>query len=375
MVERTAAFRGVRCGRVPPSGSTCVSTTLTGVCAERVESLRRGVREDDAGEFGGVGVAAFVGEGGFFVGDGAAVVFAGEGVGGEGDEAGASEGIEEDVELFAVDAEREVGVELAGGARGCVGEGGEDGAEVAGLRGGGRGEGLRGGGVGRAEVACTAGTMSVGGIAEVADDGGHAALLGFGEGGHAVELGAAEGDLGFVAGAPGLGRCSAAGAAGCVGKANVAGQVDGGDALGDELFGGLVEAVEVHFETLGERLGHEEGFGIGLGGEDLRDAGEVGGGRVVTLEEKLVHLAIGVAVEEDGARWFSVASGAADLLVIGLDGGGQGGVDDGADIGFVDAHAEGDGGDDDFELAGLEGVLNALADGGLEAGVIGCGDR
>ena len=105
---------------------------------------------------------------------------------------------------FAIDAEGEVGVELAGGARRCVGEGGEDGAEVAGLRGGGRGEGLGGGGGGRAEVALAAGAVGVGGVAEVADDGGHAALLGFGEGDHAVDLGAAEGDLGFVAGAPGF---------------------------------------------------------------------------------------------------------------------------------------------------------------------------
>ena len=48
-------------------------------------------------------------------------------------------------------------------------------------------------------------------------------------------------------------------------------------------------------------------------------------------------------------------------------------MDDGADVGLVDAHAEGDGGDDDFELAGLEGALDALADGGFEAGVIGGG--
>ena len=75
-----------------------------------------------------------------------------------------------------------------------------------------------------------------------------------------------------------------------------------------------------------------------------------------------MHLAVGVAVEQDGARGQAIAAGAADLLVVGFDGGGQGGVDDGADVGLVDAHAEGDGGDDDFELAGLEGVLDAFAD-------------
>ena len=54
------------------------------------------------------------------------------------------------------------------------------------------------------------------------------------------------------------------------------------------------------------------------------------------------------------AAGLAVASGAADLLVIRLDAAGQRGVDDGADIGLVDAHAERDRGDDHFELAGEE---------------------
>ena len=228
----------------------------------------------------------------------------------------------------------------------------------------GRAEGLGRRGVGRAEVACAAGAMGVGGVAEVADEGGHAALLGFGEGDHAVDLGAAEGDLGVVAGAPGLGTQGFGGGCG----ADVAGEVDGCGSLGDELLDGFVEGGEVHLEALGERLGHEV-----VVGEDLSDAGEVGGGRVVAVEEEVVHLAVGEAVEQDGAGGQAVAAGAADLLVEGFDGCGQGGVDDGADIGFVDAHAEGDGGDDDFELAGLEAALDALADGGFEAGVVGGG--
>jgi hypothetical protein len=48
-------------------------------------------------------------------------------------------------------------------------------------------------------------------------------------------------------------------------------------------------------------------------------------------------------------------------------------VEDGADVGLVDAHAEGDGGDNNFELAGLKGALDMLADGGFEAGVVGGG--
>ena len=100
-----------------------------------------------------------------------------------------------------------------------------------------------------------------------------------------------------------------------------------------------------------------------VGGEDFGDAFEVGGGGVVFLEEELLEAAVGEAVEEDGAGGKAVATGAADLLVVGFDGAGEGDVDDGADVGFVDAHAEGDGGDDDVELAAKEGALDAVAGG------------
>ena len=103
------------------------------------------------------------------------------------------------------------------------------------------------------------------------------------------------------------------------------------------------------------------------------DASEFGGSGIVALEEEVVHLAVGVGVEEHGARGLAVASGAADLLVVGFDAAGKRGVDDGADVGFVDAHAEGDGGDDDLELAGEEVALDAFAHAGFETGVIGGG--
>ena len=50
-------------------------------------------------------------------------------------------------------------------------------------------------------------------------------------------------------------------------------------------------------------------------------------------------------------------------------------MDDVADVGFVDAHAEGDGGADDFRLVAEEGVLVFRAFRGLEAGVIGDGGK
>ena len=86
----------------------------------------------------------------------------------------------------------------------------------------------------------------------------------------------------------------------------------------------------------------------GLAGEDLGDAGELSGGGIVALEEEVVHLAVGEGVEQDGAGWEAISAGAAYLLVVLLDRAGERGVDDGADVGFVDAHTEGDGGDDDF---------------------------
>ena len=58
----------------------------------------------------------------------------------------------------------------------------------------------------------------------------------------------------------------------------------------------------------------------------------------------------------------TVASGSADLLVDRtFDGARERGVDDGADVGFVDAHAEGDGGDDRVEFAGEEAGLCVVA--------------
>ena len=308
-----------------------------------------------------------MGEGDFFVGDDVAFGV-GEGLGGDGDEAGARESVQQHVECAAVaggggsaqGACGEFGVELAGGG-GAVAQCGEDGAEMARLLGRGRGEVLRGAGAGGAEVAFAAGAVAVCGVAEVLDDGGHAALLRLREGGDAVELGAAEGDLGVVSGAPGCGT-------GVRGATHVAGYVDGGRALRDELLHGLLELVGIHLELAGERVGHQK-----LVGQRFGDADQIGGGRVVALEEELVQLTVGIAVEEDGARGQAVAAGAADLLVEGLDGGGQRGVDDGAHIGLVDAHAEGDGGDDDGELAGLECGLHLLPDAGLKTGVVGGG--
>ncbi len=127
-------------------------------------------------------------------------------------------------------------------------EGFEDGAELAVLLRGGLAEGLCGGSLGRAEVAVAAGAKAVGGVAEVLDEGGHAALRSFGEGDHAVDLAAAEGELRVVAGAP----------VGLAGRADVACHVERCRTLGGELFGGAVEGLGVHPEALAKQVGHLE---------------------------------------------------------------------------------------------------------------------
>lgn len=192
----------------------------------------------------------------------------------------------------------------------------------------------------------------------MADESGHAALRGFREGGHALKLCAAMGELALVAEVPGreAGEADAA----------VEGELRG--ALGGEFFDGAAEGAGIHSQAIAESVG-----GLEFGVELANDAVEVFDGRVVADEEALVDAAVGEAVQQDGAGGQPVASGAADFLVIGLDGAGQCGVDDGADVGLVDAHAKGDGGDDHLKPAVEEGALNGLAYGGVEAGMIGSG--
>ena len=79
---------------------------------------------------------------------------------------------------------------------------------------------------------------------------------------------------------------------------------------------------------------------------------------------------VGVAVHQVGAAGRSVAPGAANLLVVAFEGRGQPGVNHGADVGLVDAHAEGDGGHDDLQFAGLKGGLHALAGRRIKARVV-----
>ena len=63
-----------------------------------------------------------------------------------------------------------------------------------------------------------------------------------------------------------------------------------------------------------------------------------------------MRVAVGVGVHQDGAARLPVAARAPDLLVIRFQASRQRGVDHGADVGLIDAHAEGDGGDHHLDL-------------------------
>ena len=64
------------------------------------------------------------------------------------------------------------------------------------------------------------------------------------------------------------------------------------------------------------------------------------------LDEELLQADARLAEEEDSFGGLAVTTGAADLLVIGLERTGQIVVEHQAHVGAIDAHAEGIGGDD-----------------------------
>ena len=70
---------------------------------------------------------------------------------------------------------------------------------------------------------------------------------------------------------------------------------------------------------------------------------------------------VGPRVEQHAVAREAVAPGAPDLLVVALDRARHLAVDDVAHVRLVDAHAEGDGRDDDVDLVAREGVLVSRA--------------
>jgi hypothetical protein len=111
-------------------------------------------------------------------------------------------------------------------------------------------------------------------------------------------------------------------------------------------------------------LAHCERSAVRHRGEMAHERIDVRSARVLAEKEVLLHALVGVEVEQRCARGESVAAGAADLLVVALDGVGQLVVDDEARVGLVDAHAERFGGDDDPVAAVHEASWVASRTGG-----------
>ena len=85
-------------------------------------------------------------------------------------------------------------------------------------------------------------------------------------------------------------------------------------------------------------------------------------GRLGLLDHAALLHDVGQAVGHPGVGGLAVAAGAAGLLVVGLDALRQIEMRDEAHVGLVDAHAEGDGGDDDDAVLAQEALLVARAD-------------
>ena len=141
-----------------------------------------------------------------------------------------------------------------------------------------------------------------------------------------------------------------------------------GEAEELELVGGVEGGgggdVAVEFEV-GEEGVDDEGADVVGGGEfvegnvegvagleDLvEDAADGVGGGGVAVDEVFEDAEVVGAGEEFAGGGLAVAAGTADFLGVVFEGLGEVVVDDAADVGLVDAHAEGDGGGDDGGFA------------------------
>ena len=117
-------------------------------------------------------------------------------------------------------------------------------------------------------------------------------------------------------------------------NSNVLGDVELERAARAGVYGELEEVGEMVVDLPDERFGRE---GVG--------------------HAPAQHAAVGSADEQDRIGGQPVAPGTAGFLEVGFDGIGGVEVDDGADVGLVDAHAECVCGDDDTRLAVLPGAL------------------
>jgi hypothetical protein len=112
------------------------------------------------------------------------------------------------------------------------------------------------------------------------------------------------------------------------------------------------------------------GGGDKIGGDRRAGAGGFGRG---LFDERFPGNGVLSGMQEDAFGLKAVTAGAAGFLLVSLDGFGHSGVQDEADVGAVDAHAEGNGGDDEVGFLFEECFLGAAALLGRHAGVIAQG--
>jgi len=143
----------------------------------------------------------------------------------------------------------------------------------------------------------------------------------------------------------------------------------GADIAGAAVFVRVVLAEVAEDGVAAAGGGGGEAFDVAEEAEGALAFGVVGD----LVDEVAVFLSIAAGVEEEAVGGLAVAAGAAGFLVVAFEVFGEVAVDDEADVWFVDAHAEGDGGDDDGAVVADEGFLGGAAFGGLHAGVVAAG--
>ena len=128
----------------------------------------------------------------------------------------------------------------------------------------------------------------------------------------------------------------------------------------------FAEIVEQHFPSADARLGVGGGFLQQLPANVLLCDG-------FSLHKLLEFLQVFIGIESDAVALAAVASGTSSLLIIAFERLGDVVVDNEAHVGLVDAHSEGDGGDDDVDALHQEVVLRFGTTLRVESSVVGSG--
>ena len=127
----------------------------------------------------------------------------------------------------------------------------------------------------------------------------------------------------------------------------------------------FAEVVEQHQTAAGLRLG-ERAHGVQLVALDIQ---LLSGGFFLQAAAQPGH--VGRIVQQDGFGRQAVRSGAAGLLIIGFDIARDIEMHHEAHVGFIDAHAEGDGGHHHLQIVTLERFLHLRAAIVVQPGVVG----